>query len=95
MNTCRNCVLVTHGISIRVLLARYFRYSINQFAMLANPRICEMVLLGHDGVGKLQLEGRMQLELEKREDGETHAKGYQFHKRLQVLPPHVIQKSKI
>ena len=31
-----NYVLVTHGISIRVLLARYFRYSIDQFNMLVS-----------------------------------------------------------
>jgi hypothetical protein len=44
-------VIVTHGISVRVLLMRYFRYSIDQFNMLANPRNCEMIILGHDGQG--------------------------------------------
>lgn len=43
MNRSRNYVLVTHGISIRVLLARYFRYTIDQFNILANPTNCEMV----------------------------------------------------
>lgn len=28
---------MTHGISIRVILARYFRYTIDQFHLLANP----------------------------------------------------------
>lgn len=37
-NNCRNYVLVTHGIAIRVILTRYFRYSIDQFHLLANPR---------------------------------------------------------
>ena len=32
----QNYVLVTHGISIRVLLARYFRYSIDQFNMMVS-----------------------------------------------------------
>jgi len=32
----KNFVLVTHGISIRVLLARYFRYSIDQFNMMVS-----------------------------------------------------------
>lgn len=36
-NNSRNYVLVTHGIAIRVILTRYFRYSINQFHLLANP----------------------------------------------------------
>jgi broad specificity phosphatase PhoE len=65
MNRSRNYVLVTHGISIRVLLARYFRYTIHQFNMLANPRNCEMVTLGHDGHGRLRLEGRYQLHLKE------------------------------
>jgi Histidine phosphatase superfamily (branch 1) len=36
-NRSRNYVLVTHGISIRIILARYFRYTIDQFHLLANP----------------------------------------------------------
>jgi broad specificity phosphatase PhoE len=63
MNKSQNYVLVTHGISIRVLLARYFRYTIDQFNILANPRNCEMVILGHNGEGRLELQGRCALEL--------------------------------
>jgi len=63
MNKSQNYVLVTHGISIRVLLARYFRYTIDQFNILANPRNCEMVVLGHNGQGRLDLQGRVSLEL--------------------------------
>lgn len=33
--------------------------------MLANPKNCEMVLLKHDGQGRLKLDGRCELELEK------------------------------
>ena len=62
---CQNYVIITHGISIRVLLSRYYRYTIDQFHMLANPKNCEMVILEHDGCGKLQLQGRCELELEK------------------------------
>ena len=36
LNRSQNYVLVTHGISIRVLLARYFRYSIDQFHMMVS-----------------------------------------------------------
>lgn len=63
----QNYVLVTHGISIRILLSRYFRYSIDQFNMLANPKNCDFVVLGHDGKGRLRLEGRHELVLKKRE----------------------------
>ena len=86
-NKSQNYVLVTHGIVLRVLMARYFRYTISQLNMLANPRNCEMVVLGHAGDGRLDLEGRCALELE--EDSQTRrtrVKGYKFHKRLRILP---------
>ena len=35
-NPSKNYVLVTHGISIRVLLARYFRYTVDQFNVLVS-----------------------------------------------------------
>ena len=86
-NKSQNYVLVTHGIVLRVLMARYFRYTISQLNMLANPRNCEMVVLGHAGDGRLDLEGRCSLELE--EDPTTRksrVKGYKFHKRLRIFP---------
>ena len=81
---CQNYVLVTHGISIRVILSRYFRYSIDQFNLLANPKNCEMVILGHDGSGKLQLEGRCEVTLQEDE----HVSGYEFHQKLRTVPSH-------
>lgn len=69
-----NYVIVTHGISIRVLLSRYFRYTIDQFHTLANPKNCEMVILGHDGLGKLQLKGRCELVMKKKDVEEKQEK---------------------
>lgn len=89
-------MLVTHGISIRVFLARYFRYSIDQFSLLANPKNCEMVILGHDGQGKLRLQGRCEMELAaKGEKNEKEVVGYRLHKRLRVLPNSATRKVKI
>lgn len=55
-----------------------------QFNMLANPKNCEMVILAHDGFGRLKLDGRCELELEEisndseeeegNEDGEKTSK---------------------
>ncbi|KAG7365978.1 histidine phosphatase superfamily branch 1 protein [Nitzschia inconspicua] len=96
MNKSRNYVLITHGIVLRVLLARYFRYTIDQFNTLANPRNCEMVILGHSGDGKLDLEGRCDLDIEKdSERDDPHVTGYKFHKRLRILPKSAIRKVKI
>jgi len=71
----QNYVLVTHGISIRVFLARYFRYSIDQFNLLANPQNCEMIILGHDGEGRLDLDGRCELELKQRAAAKDYTDG--------------------
>jgi len=91
-----NYVLVTHGISIRVLLARYFRYSIDQFNMLANPRNGEMILLAHDGCGKLQLEGRCELDVKETKNNthdqgisdEMKVTGFNFYRKLRIVPKH-------
>lgn len=62
----QNCILVTHGISIRVFLARYFRYSVDQFHELVNPNNCEMFVLEHDGSGMLRPAGRYELVRKRR-----------------------------
>lgn len=55
-----------------------------------------MVVLGHDGAGRLELEGRYELELTEKENGSSpHVVGYKFHKRLRVLPQRSIRKVKI
>jgi|UPI000581AE8D broad specificity phosphatase PhoE len=96
MNKNRNYVIVTHGISIRVLLARYFRYTIEQFHLLSNPRNCEMVTLEHDGGGRLQMAGRYEMDCRSDDDtGDTHVVGYKFYQRLRVLPPDCIRKVQI
>lgn len=96
MNRSRNYVLVTHGISIRVLLARYFRYTIDQFNILSNPTNGEMIVLGHNGDGKLELDGRCQLEMEEGEEAQKmKVTGFKFHKRLRILPQSAIRKVKI
>ncbi len=44
-NPSKNYVLVTHGISIRVLLARYFRYTVDQFNVLVSKTIVFLILV--------------------------------------------------
>lgn len=36
-----------------------------EFHMLANPKNCEIIVLGHNGLGRLKLDGRCELELSK------------------------------
>lgn len=124
LNRSQNYVLVTHGISIRVLLARYFRYSIDQFHMMvslfflaklvmlctihhpcntvpfqANPYNCEMCVLGHNGKGKLELEGRCELEIDEKDEDKSEKKsvvlGYKFFKKLRILPTKYLRPRQI
>lgn len=96
MNKSQNYVIVTHGIAIRVLLARYFRYTIDQFHLLANPRNCEMVMLEHDGMGRLELAGRCELEAHEAEtQGDEARLAFRFHRRLRVLPTEHVRKALI
>mmetsp|Transcript_526 Transcript_526/g.641 ORF Transcript_526/g.641 Transcript_526/m.641 type:complete len:83 (-) Transcript_526:107-355(-) len=68
--------------------------------MLANPKNCEMVILGHDGNGKLQLNGRCELQQHQKknrkekennneeEDSSNNIQitGVKFHKKLRIVP---------
>lgn len=63
---------------------------------MANPRNCEMVILGHDGAGKLRLDGRCELELEVDEaTRERRVTGHHFQRRLRVLPKEYVHKIKV
>ena len=86
-----NYVIVTHGASIRVLLTRYFRYSVDEYNRLSNPCNGEMVLLAHDGHGKLELRGRIQLKEPSGQedevlDEEKETECYEFHSTLRTRP---------
>lgn len=40
-----NCVIVTHGMTLRVFLMRWFHMSVETFEELANPKNCDLVIL--------------------------------------------------
>jgi broad specificity phosphatase PhoE len=40
-----NCIIVTHGMALRVFLMRFFHLSVEEFERLKNPRNCQFVLL--------------------------------------------------
>lgn len=43
-----NCVIVTHGMTLRVFLMRFFHLSVEQFESLRNPKNCQVVVLQLD-----------------------------------------------
>jgi hypothetical protein len=72
--------------------------------MLANPKNCEMVFLGHDGAGKLKLDGRCEQNVTTaintvvngtQVQAPVKVEGYTFHKQLRVLPKQWIDKRTI
>jgi broad specificity phosphatase PhoE len=58
-----NVLIVTHGMTLRLFLMRWFHYTVEEFEVLANPGNCAMVemALGPDGTYSLLTE------LERRE----------------------------
>ncbi len=45
----RNCLIVTHGMTLRVFLMRFFHLSVEEFERLRNPKNCQMVVLERAG----------------------------------------------
>ena len=56
-----NCVLVTHGLSIRLFIMRFFHLTVEDFEQMTAPKNCDLVIL------ELQQDGHYRLitEMEK------------------------------
>ena len=48
-------VFVTHGMTIRVFLMRWFHMTVEKFEALANPKNCEMIILNLNSENKYEL----------------------------------------
>ncbi len=51
----QNTVIVTHGMSIRLFLMRWFHWTVEEFEALANPENCEIIVLEKTEEGKYKL----------------------------------------
>jgi len=54
-----NAVMITHGMSIRLFLMRWFHYTVEEFEVLANPANCAIVLMELQENGKYKLVSRL------------------------------------
>lgn len=54
-----NAILVTHGMTIRLFLMRWFQWTVEEFETLANPPNCSIVILTLEENGKYKLETEM------------------------------------
>lgn len=57
----RNVGIVTHGMTIRVLLMRWFKYSVEEFEMLRNPANCCLINMELNSKSKYELKTQMKL----------------------------------
>lgn len=55
-NFPENAVIVSHGMSIRLFLMRWFHWTVEEFEVLANPKNCEIVILERKEDGKYSLK---------------------------------------
>eukprot|EP01088_Endostelium_zonatum_P002583 TRINITY_DN13211_c0_g1_i1.p1 TRINITY_DN13211_c0_g1~~TRINITY_DN13211_c0_g1_i1.p1 ORF type:complete len:231 (-),score=34.95 TRINITY_DN13211_c0_g1_i1:45-737(-) len=50
-----NFCLVSHGLTLRMILMRYYKWSVEDFHSVQNLDNCEMVIMQHDGDGKYEI----------------------------------------
>ncbi|MBK7311908.1 MAG: histidine phosphatase family protein [Sphingobacteriaceae bacterium] len=51
-----NAIIITHGMSIRLFLMKWFHWTVEEFELLANPANCDIVLLERHGDEKYVLK---------------------------------------
>jgi len=44
-NYPENCLIVTHGLTLRLFLMRWFHWTVEEFENTANPRNCQIIVL--------------------------------------------------
>ena len=62
-----NLVMITHGLTLRIFLARWFHWTVEQFEATINPPNAQLLVMdgGVDGRRVLQREGRHAAHVER------------------------------
>jgi broad specificity phosphatase PhoE len=55
-----NVLLVTHGLTMRLFLMRWFHWTVEEFETLRNPRNCQMVVMQKRSDGKYELMTKLE-----------------------------------
>jgi len=58
-NYSENAVIITHGMSIRLFLMRWFHWSVEEFESHANPYNCQIVIMEQGDNGKYHLKSEL------------------------------------
>jgi broad specificity phosphatase PhoE len=56
----QHAVIITHGMTIRTFLMRWFHWTVEQFEECANPANCQILVLEKGGDGKYHLLTELQ-----------------------------------
>ena len=51
----QNCLIITHGLTLRLFLMRWFHWSVEEFESLRNPRNGQVVVMGKETSEKYRL----------------------------------------
>ncbi len=54
-NYSKNCLIVTHGMTLRVFLMRWFHLKVEEFELLRNPKNCALIVMELQKNGKYEL----------------------------------------
>lgn len=58
----QNCLIVTHGLTLRLFLMRWFHWSVEEFESLRNPKNCQVVVLNKEINNKYKLSHSLTLK---------------------------------
>lgn len=61
----QNAIMVTHGMTLRLFLMRWFHWTVEQFEEIANPKNCQIVILEKNEDGKYRLTSELQKHIIK------------------------------
>jgi broad specificity phosphatase PhoE len=64
-NFPENAVIITHGMTIRLFLMRWFHWNVEKFESLANPQNCQLVIMEKDENGKFILKNELSTHMVK------------------------------
>jgi len=55
-----NSLIITHGMTLRIFLMRWFHWSVEEFESLKNPQNCQIVVMEKNGDGQYELASSLE-----------------------------------
>jgi broad specificity phosphatase PhoE len=64
-NFPKNAVIITHGMTVRLFLMRWYHWNVEKFESFANPDHCQLIIMDKDDKGKYQLTSELKTHVVK------------------------------